>query len=156
MLSVSRNFAGDIIQCFQRGNKILVCGNGGSAGEAQHFVAELVGHFEKERKALPAISLTTDTSIITAIGNDDGFEKIFSRQIEALGKPGDILFILSTSGKSKNCVNAEKTANDMGIKLRMFPIKSGGQSTAYVQEKHLRIIHEICTIVDNFYYEIRN
>jgi D-sedoheptulose 7-phosphate isomerase len=153
MLSVSRNFAGDIIQCFQRGNKILVCGNGGSAGEAQHFVAELVGHFEKERRALPAISLTTDTSIITAIGNDDGFDRIFSRQIEALGKAGDILFILSTSGKSKNCVNAETTANDMGIKIRMFPIKSGGQSTAYVQEKHLRIIHEICTIVDNYYAE---
>ena len=153
MLSVSRNFAGDIIQCFQRGNKILVCGNGGSAGEAQHFVAELVGHFEKERKALPAISLTTDTSTITAIGNDDGYDKVFSRQLEALGKAGDILFILSTSGKSKNCINAECTANNMGIKIRMFPIKSGSQSTAYVQEKHLRIIHEICTIVDNFYVE---
>jgi D-sedoheptulose 7-phosphate isomerase len=153
MLSISRNFAGDIIECFERGNKILVCGNGGSAAESQHWVAELVGHFVKKRKALPAIALTTDTSILTSIGNDDDYKYVFSRQIEALGKPGDILFILSTSGKSKNCVEAEKTAINMAIKIRIFPIKAGGQSTAYVQEKHLRIIHEICTIVDNFYAE---
>jgi len=151
MLSISRNFAGDIIECFERGNKILIIGNGGSAAEAQHFAGELVGHFVVKRKALPAISLTTDTSIITAIGNDDDFKYVFYRQLEALGSAGDILFILSTSGKSKNCIEAEKTASIMNIKVRMFPIKNGKQTTAYVQEKHLRIIHEICTIVDNFY-----
>ena len=149
MLSVSRNFAGDIIQCFQRGNKILVCGNGGSAEMSSHFVGELVSKFEKEGRALPAISLTDNSAVITAIANDYSFDDIFSRQIEAIGKSGDILFILSTTGKSKNCIKAENIARDMFLQIRMFPIKSGGQSTAYVQEKHLRIIHEICREVEN-------
>src|SRR3990167_7729384 len=108
--SIVDRFSKDIIDCFERGNKILICGNGGSAAEAQHFSSELVGHFEIKRKALPAIALTTDSSTLTAIGNDDGYENVFSRQVEALGNKGDILFILSTSGKSQNCLKAEVIA----------------------------------------------
>ena len=151
MLSISKNFAEDIIECFERGNKILICGNGGSAAEAQHFSAELVGHVEKKRKALPAIALTTDSSILTAIGNDDGFVNIFSRQIEALGKSGDILFVLSTSGKSKNCNKAVDVAFRLGMKVRMLPIRESDESTAHIQEEHLKIIHEICRSIDSFY-----
>lgn len=150
MSKIALNFARDIISCFERGNKILIVGNGGSAAEAQHFSAELIGHFEKPRKALPAIALTTDTSILTAIGNDDGFDQVFSRQLEALGKKGDILFILSTSGQSKNCNRVEITCRQKGITVRMFPIR-GKDSTARCQEKHLRIIHEICRQLDNYY-----
>ena len=139
----------DIIDCFQRGNKILICGNGGSATMSSHFAGELVSKFEKGGKALPALSLTDSTAVITAIGNDCGFENIFSRQIEAFGKKGDILFILSTSGQSENCLRAELEAYGRGIIVRQFPIKDKNQTTAYVQEKHLKIIHQICRIVEN-------
>lgn len=151
--NIVERFSKDIIDCFNRGNKILIIGNGGSAAEAQHFSGELVGHFEKKRKALPAIALTTDTSTITAIGNDDGFENIFSRQIEALGEPGDILFILSTSGKSLNCERAELEAYNKDMIIREFPIKDDGHSTADTQEKHLKLIHSICRKIDSYYAE---
>lgn len=149
--SVVDRFSKDIIDCFERGNKILICGNGGSAAEAQHFSSELLGHFEVKRKALPAIALTTDTSTLLAVGNDDGFENVFSRQIEALGKEGDILFILSTSGRSDNCLKAELAAYGLGITTRLFPIKNDKETTASVQEKHLRLIHQICRKIDNYY-----
>lgn len=149
--SIVDRFSKDIIDCFERGNKILICGNGGSAAEAQHFSAELVGHFEVKRKALPAIALTTDTSILTAVGNDDGYDNVFSRQIEALGKKGDILFILSTSGESKNCLRAELEAYGRDLTIRQFPVKSNNQTTAGVQEKHLKLIHEICRKIDSYY-----
>jgi D-sedoheptulose 7-phosphate isomerase len=150
---MSRNmvdrFSKDIIDCFERGNKILVCGNGGSATMSSHFVGELVSKFEKEGKALPAISLTDNIAIITAIANDYSFDNIFSRQIEALGRKGDVLFILSTSGESKNCQRAELEAYGKDIIVRQFPVKDDRQTTAEIQEKHLKIIHEVCRIVEN-------
>lgn len=144
------------------GNKILICGNGGSAADAQHFAAEIVGRFEKERKGYPAIALTTDTSALTAIGNDYGFEHIFSRQVEALGKKGDILIGISTSGNSQNVIKAVEAAKDMGIFTVGFLGKDGGklkdivdtafivnhQKTARIQEVHLTLEHAICNIID--------
>ena len=149
--NIADRFSKDIIDCFERGNKILVIGNGGSAAEAQHFSSELVGHFEIPRKALPAIALTTDSSILTSVANDDGYIDVFSRQIEALGKEGDILFVLSTSGKSKNCIRAEIEAYGKGILIRHFPVKTDKQTTASMQEKHLHLIHEICRKIDSYY-----
>ena len=149
---MSRNmidrFSKDIIDCFERGNKILVCGNGGSATMASHFVGELVSKFEMNGNALPALSLVDNIAIITSIANDYSFEDIFSRQIEALGRKGDILFILSTSGMSRNCLRAELEAYGRDIEVRQFPIKDKNQSTAELQEKHLKIIHQICRIVE--------
>ena len=142
-------FSKDIIDCFERGNKILVCGNGGSATMSSHFVGELVSKFERDGKALPALSLTDNIAVITAIANDYSFENIFSRQIEALGKKGDVLFILSTSGESRNCQRAELEAYNKGIIVRQFPLKNSNQSTAEIQEKHLKIIHEVCRIVES-------
>ncbi|WP_456463527.1 D-sedoheptulose 7-phosphate isomerase [Persephonella sp.] len=144
------------------GNKVLICGNGGSAADAQHFAAEIVGRFEKERKGYPAIALTTDTSALTAIGNDYGFEHIFSRQVEALGKKGDILIGISTSGNSQNVIKAVEVAKDMGIFTVGFLGKDGGklkeivdtafivnhQKTARIQEVHLTLEHAICNIID--------
>lgn len=133
--------------------KILVCGNGGSAADAQHFAAELVGRFEKERRALAAIALSTDTSAITAIGNDYGFDEIFTRQVHALGRKGDVLVAISTSGNSANILHAAAAARELGMKIIAFTGKGGGRlgetsdivfasqttRTARVQE-----IHEIC------------
>ena len=106
-----------LIKSLNNNKKILICGNGGSASDAQHFAAELVGRFKKNRKSFPAISLNTDTSAITAIGNDYGFSKIFSRQIEGIGNKGDILFAISTSGNSKNIIEAAIAANKKKIKI---------------------------------------
>ncbi len=144
------------------GNKVLICGNGGSAADAQHFAAEIVGRFEKERKGYPAIALTTDTSALTAIGNDYGFEHIFSRQVEALGKKGDILIGISTSGNSQNVIKAVEVAKGIGIFTVGFLGKDGGklkeivdtafivnhQKTARIQEVHLTLEHAICNIID--------
>ena len=152
MTTLARKFSEEIIDCFNLGNKILVIGNGGSAAEAQHFVSELVCHFEKPRKALPAIALTTDTSILTAVGNDDGYEYVFSRQVEALGKKNDLLVILTTSGSSKNCLVAEMSARKMGLKVRYFPLKDD-KSTAECQEEHLKLIHDICRMLDEYYFD---
>lgn len=144
--------ANDLIACFDRGNFAYVIGNGGSAAQAQHFAAELVGHFEKPRKALPMIALTTDTSALTAIGNDDGFEYVFSRQLEALGRSGDVLVVLSTSGNSQDCLEAIKTARRLKMAVIEFPTKTEYfASTAELQEKHLEMIHNICRIIDQYY-----
>ena len=105
-----------IEESFENGKKILICGNGGSAADAQHFAAELIGRFKKNRKSLPAIALNTDTSSITAISNDFDFSKVFSRQIEGLGNQGDVLFAISTSGESKNVLNAAIKAKEKNIK----------------------------------------
>ena len=101
-----------IIQSIQSGGKVMFCGNGGSAADAQHFAAEFIGRFEKERDAIPAIALTTDSSIITSLANDYSFDKIFERQCEALIQPNDIIFVLSTSGNSPNVINGVKTAKE--------------------------------------------
>jgi len=151
-----------IVNCLRSGGKILICGNGGSASDAQHFAAELVGKFELERKALNAIALTTNTSILTAIGNDYSFEDIFSRQVEALGTKKDILIGISTSGNSKNVIKAFKVARKKRIKTISFTGNDGGKlkrasginlnvkndNTATIQEIHITIIHIISKIVE--------
>ncbi|MCF8026088.1 MAG: SIS domain-containing protein [Desulfobacteraceae bacterium] len=133
--------------------KILVCGNGGSAADAQHFAAELVGRYETERRALPAIALSTDTSAITAIGNDYGFDEIFARQIQALGNQGDILIAISTSGNSSNILKAADAACKLGIKIIAFTGQQGGGlgnraevlfATSSDRTARIQEIHEIC------------
>ena len=135
-----------IIKAFRNGNKLLICGNGGSAAAAQHFAAEFVGRYKYERRALPAIALTTDTSILTAIANDYGFENVFSRQVEALGRPGDILITLSTSGKSINCIKAAEVARKR--RLIVFELDRLGEDTPSIQENHLWTLHRICEKVE--------
>ena len=152
-----------MIDCFKRGNKLLICGNGGSAADAQHIAGELVGRFEKERKGLPCIALTTDTSIITAWTNDYNFESLFARQVEALGKEGDILLGISTSGNSKNVIAAFEKARGMNIKCIGLLGRDGGKIkdisyvksvivpakiTARIQESHLIIYHIWCQFIE--------
>jgi D-sedoheptulose 7-phosphate isomerase len=141
----------------------LICGNGGSAAEAQHFSAELVGRYLKDRKAFPAMSLSTDTSAITAIGNDYGFEKIFSRQVESLARSEDVIVCISTSGNSVNVIEAAKMAKKIGVKVVGLSGNDGGKlksfcdinlvvpssHTPYIQEVHLIIIHSICDLIDS-------
>lgn len=154
-----------IIACIANGNKILIFGNGGSAGDAQHIAAEFTGRFVKERKGLPAIALTTDTSALTAIGNDYGFEKIFERQVDALAIPEDVLIGISTSGNSSNVIKALELGNKIGCKTIGLSGNDGGlmnsfcninivvpsDITARIQEMHILIGHIICTAVDNEY-----
>lgn len=143
-----------IIAAFKKGNKVLICGNGGSAAESQHFAAELMGRFEHDRRALPALALTTDTSILTAVSNDYDFVNVFSRQIEALGKKGDVLIILSTSGSSFNCLEAEDMAREKKMDVIWFPSNSQlGTKTYKTQEEHLRLIHAVCRIVEEAFLE---
>jgi D-sedoheptulose 7-phosphate isomerase len=151
-----------LIDTFSKGNKLLIFGNGGSASDAQHIAAELVGRFIKERAGLPAIALNTDTSILTSVGNDYGYESIFSRQIEALSKPGDVVMGISTSGNSKNVVKALKIASTLNCRTVGLLGKDGGEikeitdiniivpsdSTARIQEMHILIGHMLCEVVD--------
>jgi len=144
-----------MIDALLKGRRILVCGNGGSAADAQHFAAEIVGRFEKERRAYPAVSLTTDTSIITAVANDYGYDHIFSRQVEGLGAPGDILVGISTSGESGNVIRAVEAASGLGMKTIGLLGRDGGRlktlvnhalvvpekTTARIQEAHGFILH---------------
>ena len=144
------------------GNKLLVMGNGGSAADSQHFVAEIVGRFKMERKALPAVALSTDTSILTAIGNDYGFESIFSRQVEALAAHGDIVVGLSTSGNSPNVLKALNAARQRGSRTIGLLGKDGGSikavcdlalvmpstDTPRIQEGHITVIHIVCDLVE--------
>jgi D-sedoheptulose 7-phosphate isomerase len=150
-----------IVDAILKGNKILLCGNGGSASDAQHIAAEFVGRFVLERQALPAIALTTDTSILTAIGNDYGFDTIFSRQVEALARPGDVLIVISTSGMSTNIQNAITKAHEIGCDTVGLTGKGGGfirpnisiivpsNVTSHIQEAHILIGHIICELVDD-------
>ncbi len=150
--------------------KILACGNGGSAADAQHFAAEMTGRFEKERMELAAIALTTDTSALTAIGNDYGFEHIFSKQVRALGRAGDVLMAISTSGNSGNVIEAIAAAHECGMKVVAFTGKDGGKianilkdddvllnvpypRTARVQEVHILLIHALCDCIDTMLTE---
>jgi D-sedoheptulose 7-phosphate isomerase len=155
----------EIDNCLRNKGKILIAGNGGSAAEAQHFSAELIGRFVKERRALPAIALTTDTSNITAIGNDYGYDRVFERQIYGLGNAGDVLVVLSTSGNSPNLLKACVAAKERNMKiigllgkdggklkdLCDFPIIIPSQSSARIQEMHLFIIHTWCRFIDKMY-----
>lgn len=150
-----------LINCIGSGGCIYICGNGGSAADAQHIAAELVGRFVRERKGLPAVALTTDTSILTSVGNDYGFEQIFSRQIEALVKSGDVLWAFSTSGTSKNILAAAKLAKEKGALLLAFTGKKDSPledmsdvcicvegPTATVQEVHQVAYHILCDLVE--------
>lgn len=148
--------------CIQQSNKILVCGNGGSAADAQHFAAELIGRFEQERNAWPAIALTTDTSILTAIANDYEFSAVFERQVEGLAQPGDLLIGISTSGNSENVLRAVNKARDKGLATIGLLGSAGGQlketvdravlvqgmSTARIQEAHIFILHVWAAIIE--------
>ncbi|CAA6810531.1 MAG: Phosphoheptose isomerase 1 (EC [uncultured Campylobacterales bacterium] len=152
-------------EAIKNGKKVLICGNGGSAADAQHIAAEFTGRFEVERVGLPAISLSTDTSALTAIGNDYGFDKIFSRQVEALGNEGDVLIGISTSGNSQNIIQALKIAEEKGLKTIGMSGRDGGvmndicdinivipsDVTARIQEIHILIGHIICKSVDANY-----
>lgn len=152
-----------IYNSIKSGGKLMVCGNGGSAADAQHMAAEFVNRFLRERKPLPALALSTDTSNLTSIANDYSFEDIFSKQVEALGKKGDILMGISTSGNSKNVIKAVETANDMGITTVGLLGKDGGSiagianksimvpsdSTPRIQEMHIFIIHTICQMIED-------
>ncbi len=145
------------------GRKILVFGNGGSASDAQHFAAELVGRFQRERRALPSLALTTDTSVLTALANDYAFERVFARQIEAFGQAGDVALGITTSGDSPNVVAALQTARAQGLKTIALTGRTGGraasaadihvnvpdQSTARVQEVHRTLLHVMCELVEN-------
>ena len=147
------------------GNKILACGNGGSAADCQHFAAELVGRFERERFPLPALALTTDTSILTAVGNDYSYREIFSKQVQAFGQAGDILLAISTSGNSANVIAAVEAALEREMRVVLLTGKDGGElarlltdadvnicvphaRTARIQEVHLVTIHCICDGID--------
>ena len=156
--------AADLIdQCLRAGNKLLVCGNGGSATDASHFATELVVRFAKDRRALPAISLSSDNGILTATGNDYGFNEIFARQVAALGAPGDVLICLTTSGKSKNLIRALEEAKARKLKTIAFLGRDGGptlgiadvdlliksESTARVQEAHHLLLHVLCEIIES-------
>lgn len=145
-----------------RGNKLLFCGNGGSASQAEHLAAELVGRFQRERKGLAAVALTADVAALTAISNDYGFDRVFERQVEALGTPGDVLFCLSTSGCSPNVVRAARFAQDIGITTVSFVGKDpalladcdivvtvDSQVTSHVQEAHLTAGHIVCGMVED-------
>lgn len=154
--------AAEVKAALARGNKIMFCGNGGSAADSQHLAAEFVGRFQKERKGLPAIALTVDTSILTAVGNDYGYDKVFERQIEALARPGDVLIGISTSGNSGNVVAAIELAKEMGCYTAGFTAAGGGKMasicdeiiavpakvTARAQEMHILMGHIICELAD--------
>lgn len=151
-------------QCFRSGHKLLICGNGGSAADAQHLAAEFISTLSTkfERKALPALALTTDTSTITSRGNDYGFDEIFSRQVEAFGVRGDILLSISTSGGSKNCIRAMEAAKELGMinigllggtggrmaELADYSIVVPSSQTMHVQESHLALYHIYCHVVE--------
>jgi D-sedoheptulose 7-phosphate isomerase len=156
-----------IAECFNSGGKLLIAGNGGSAGDAQHLAAEFVNRFVIERPPLPAIALTTDTSILTSIGNDYAFDQVFSKQIKALGKEGDLFLAISTSGNSANIVKAARAAGALSITTIALTGNNGGELaaaaercinvdesvTARIQEVHITICHILCELVDHILFE---
>jgi D-sedoheptulose 7-phosphate isomerase len=156
---------GTLMGCITSGGKVLVCGNGGSAGDAQHFAAEFVGRFERERPGLAAIALTTDSSILTAVGNDYDFNAIFSKQVQAIGSPGDVLLAITTSGNSANVLAAVDAAHAKEMSVIALTGRDGGkmrkllletdvhicvphERTARIQEVHLLVVHCLCDAVD--------
>lgn len=153
--------------CLARGGKVLFAGNGGSAADAQHLAAEFVNRFLMERPPLPAVALTTDTSILTAIGNDYGFDQVFEKQVQALGLRGDVLVALSTSGNSANLVHALRAARDKGVTTVGLTGQGGGEMSPYcdhlimvpsratplIQEVHIAVGHLLCQLVDHYLFE---
>lgn len=152
-----------IFSSLQEGRKIILCGNGGSASDAQHIAAEFIGRYKQERASLPAIALNTDTSALTAIANDYGYENVFKRQFEGLFNEGDVLVTFTTSGNSENIIKVLESANQLGCKSICFTGESGGrcselcsipikipsETTAFIQEMHIICGHIICDIIDN-------
>ncbi|MCY7294800.1 phosphoheptose isomerase [Alteromonas sp. a30] len=155
-----------MVEALMNGNKILSCGNGGSAGDAQHFSSELLNRYERERPSLPAMALTTDSSTVTSIANDYSYEEVFSKQVKALGQPGDILLAISTSGNSHNVTKAMEAAVSRDMRIVALTGKDGGEMagllsaedveirvpsnrTARIQEVHLLAIHCLCEFIDN-------
>jgi len=150
--------------CFARGNKLLACGNGGSAADAEHLVAELVGRYRDERRGLPAVALVAGSATVTALANDYGYERVFARQVEALARPGDLLFAISTSGRSPNVVAAAEAARRLGLTVVAFTgeavgplasladivIAAPSTVTARVQEVHAISIHILCELIDDY------
>ena len=162
MLSAARKIADVMIAALRSGHKILIAGNGGSAGDAQHIAAEIVGRYKKDRPAYPAIALTTDTSALTAISNDYGFEQVFARQVAGLGRRGDVLLALSTSGRSPNILAALRVAHEHGLITIGFTGTKGAamgvacnhllvapsDDTPIIQQIHLAVAHGICEEVE--------
>ena len=163
-----KKFLNFVIKTLKKGNKVILFGNGGSASDAQHIAAELVVKYKKKRKSIPAISLSTDTSTLTAIGNDFSFNDIFSRQLESIGKPGDIAIGITTSGKSKNVINALKLAKKKKITSviltkKKYPNKKQiekvsdlilgvpADETARIQELHILVGHLMCAVIDEVF-----
>ncbi len=152
-----------LAQALERGNKILMCGNGGSAAEAAHFATELVGRYAKSRRSLPAIALSSDGSLLSCIGNDYGYDNVFARQVAGLARPGDLLVVFTSSGNSTNIVEAIREAQRCGIESIAFLGRGGGKSKGLAtcdlivpgesapatQEAHLFLIHHFCRIIDN-------
>ena len=158
-------------QCLIGGNKILSCGNGGSAGDAQHFSSELLNRYERDRPSLPAMALTTDSSTITSIANDYSYDEVFAKQVRALGQPGDILLAISTSGNSRNVINAMQAALSRDMTIVALTGKDGGEMagflgpndveirvpssrTARIQEVHLLAIHNLCECIDDTLFPV--
>ena len=151
-----------IITALQQGCKVMTCGNGGSAADAQHFAAELVGRYRRQRPGWAAVALTVDSSVLTSLSNDVGFEQVFARQVQALGRPGDILVAISTSGSSKNVLAAVEMASSLGIRTvgltgegrsrlgemvdHHLPIPSA--NTAFIQQAHIAVLHVFCELVE--------
>ena len=156
------NVAEHIITTLRRGGKVMVCGNGGSAADAQHFAAELVGRFRRERPGWAAIALTVDSSVLTSLSNDYGFEQVFARQVQALGRPEDMLVAISTSGNSINVLAAVEVAIGMGVRTVGLTGEGGGAlaemvdhhlaipsgNTAYIQQGHIAVLHMFCELVE--------
>ncbi len=166
LASAIENAANDIIQCFDKGGKVLICGNGGSAADAQHLSSELLNRYDRDRKELPGISLCTDGSTLTSIANDFSYDEIFAKQIRALASPQDIILMITTSGNSDNLVAALKASHQKGAKCIILNGKDGGKIarllkpsdseirvngsiTARIQEVHGLIIHCICELIDH-------
>jgi len=151
-----------VLSCLKNGGRLLLFGNGGSAADAQHIAAEMVGRFHSERRPLAALALTTDSSVLTAVGNDYGFEEVFARQLRALGRAGDLAVAISTSGNSPNVLRGVAVARDLGMRTAGLTGRDGGRlgglvefhlnvphtSTARVQEVHIMIGHLLCELVD--------
>lgn len=161
-LEVLERISREILRCFKAGNKIMLCGNGGSAADSQHIAAEFIGRFNRERRSLPAVALTTDTSCLTALGNDYGYATVFTRQVQGMGRKGDVLIAISTSGNSKNVLDAVVEAKRMEIVVVGMTGGAGGalkslcdlcycadsKLTPHIQEMHITALHAISEAVE--------
>jgi D-sedoheptulose 7-phosphate isomerase len=166
-LDVIASMAEILVDTLRRGGKVLFCGNGGSAADSQHLAAELIGRFRRERASLPAMALTTDTSILTALANDYSYECVFARQVEAFGNGGDVLIGISTSGNSPNVLRAMETARNLGMRTIGWSGEGGGKlaetaelcfrvpsrETSHIQETHITVGHIVCELIEKELFE---